>query len=1251
MEASRRLVVVVILALVVLTVNCVNPSPGMAAGVQPEEHEAIRLLSLAEDSVVVEALVPWDRLRVDPVLVDGSEYVEVSIPDWAGMSQAGAPALPVLVTTLAVPFGVELGLEIQPGEEKTISLPADILPAPTLSAVWDWSATAEGNPVLPSPSLQLVQDPAVYGSNHAFPDSLAVIVSDGLVRQQRVVGIAIYPVQYRPISKQITVYHSLTVRVDLKGDVEGGPAVGPESAVFRRLFDEELINSRAAREWVVEPSRTVESEAIPWSPPVPGYRVYVHEEGIYKLTYQDLLQAGVLNGDPDPRTFRLYNQGQEVAIHVQGQGDGKFNTGDYVLFYGKALESKYTPYNVYWLTHGGGTGRRMATRNGQPTAGTTPSFHRDKHHIEVNKLYIPGLPGDENLERYIWSYLYPPSRPSWSHTFSLLAPAGGAHTAKLEVSMYGFLENAIDPDHHTKLYLNGTLVEDALWDGITWRLSSVEFDQSLLTPGNNTIALQDPNDTGVGTDVVHIDWVALEFANTFQTAEDTFAFVYDQAGTWKYVVEGFTTNTLSAFDVTDPAAVVRITGAQTVPSGEGFSLSFSDNIAASTEYRIAAESQYLSAAKIELDVPSSLHSTANGADYVIVTHAAFADAIADLASYRASQGQRVVQVDVQDAYDEFGYGIVGAQPIQAFLKYAYQQWQRPAPTYVLLVGDGHYDPKDYEGYGRTSFLPPYLAPVDPWLGETAGDNRYVSLTAGDHFPDMILGRLAVSTEDQLRTIVDKTLNYDEDPVSGTWREHALFVADNRDQAGDFAQMSTDMIDCCLPQPYQPTSVFLGDTHETPAQAKAAIIDGINAGQLIVNYMGHAGVNGWAAEAVFVTDDIPSLTNGQKLPIMLPMTCYDGYYHYPLPPRGDSMAESLVRTADKGAVASWSPTGLGVAHGHDHLNQGFFDAVFKEGERVLGEATMAGKLQVWATGGNLDLIDTYTLFGDPALRIHALDADLQVDIQVTPDAPVFPGDLLTYSLTFRNNGPATAHGVVLADLVPASLVNPAVVYSSPEVLGARPSAPFTWDIADLAPGDGGEIRFRATVAADAGRRTIVNAVQISGVEPELSPSDNSAMVTAVVTDNPDSVDLRILKSVEPAGAVLQGDMLTYTLTFANAGPGIAREVVISDLVPKQLRNATVIAKSSNVVRQHDGVHFMWGIADLAAGESGEIRIRAQVDPDAVDGTVENDAEITTSSVDPNPGNNLAWVSTIVGRPRFHSYLPLVSRHRPLPPVTR
>ncbi len=682
--------------------------------------------------------------------------------------------------------------------------------------------------------------------------------------------------------------------------------------------------------------------------------------------------------------------------------------------------------------------------------------------------------------------------------------------------MFGYLSSSVNPDHHTRVYVNGHLVEDAWWDGITWRMTDVAFPQSYLVAGDNVITVECPNDTGVGYDVVEIDWVELDYGSGFVAVDDVLSYAYEVAGDWKYELDGFGSNDLVLFDITDDGAVQRIVGGNVVPSGPGFLLRFRDVIAGHTRYLGMSQARFLVPVSIQADVPSNLRSTLNGADYLVITHPDFSAEMATLRDYRASQGMRTVQVDVRDVYDEFAFGVVGSQAIRDFLLYAYQNWQAPAPTYVLLVGDGHYDPKNYMGYGKTSYLPPYLAPVDPWLNETASDNRFVTLTEGDAFPDMIVGRFPANTPAEASVMVGKVLTYEQTPAPGGWSQDLLFVADNADEGGDFDGASDAAIACCVPDPYATERVYYLVTHQTPVAARLAIIDGINAGKLIVNYVGHAATSTWASESLFSTTDIGSLANATKLPVILPMTCYDGYFINPQVSAGHSLGESFVRASGKGAVASWSPTGLGVASGHDLLDRGFLSAVFLGGAADLGEATMAGKLLLWSAGVHLDLVDTYVLFGDPALQLNLLEADTGIEKSVEPETPLYPDDVITYTLSVVNQGPDLAFHVVVTDLVPGFVADPEVVFTSLD-MSLRQGTEFVWDVQNLQPGEGGTIVIRGRVDPSAGVGWFENLAQIQAGNREVGILPNEDwVVTHVIAGPPASLQVTASPEQIPVG---------------------------------------------------------------------------------------------------------------------------------------
>ncbi len=93
------------------------------------------------------------------------------------------------------------------------------------------------------------------------------------------------------------------------------------------------------------------------------------------------------------------------------------------------------------------------------------------------------------------------------------------------------------------------------------------------------------------------------------------------------------------------------------------------------------------------------------------------------------------------------------------------------------------------------------------------------------------------------------------------------------------------------------------------------------------------------------------TNLDRLPIILSMTCLDGYWIYP----GTSgLMETMLRAANGGSVASFSPTGLGVSTGHDQLERGLLKAVFRQGVSRLGAAALAGKVALYSSGQKLRL---------------------------------------------------------------------------------------------------------------------------------------------------------------------------------------------------------------------------------------------------------------------------------------------------------
>ena len=948
-------------------------------------------------------------LVVAEVEAGGKVYTQVNLPGWANSYAAGLPALPVEVTQVGAPMGAEVEVTVTMGEARVMKLSAPVLPGVTQVAEWGLPGEEENGPAMPEMVEVYKEDAAVYGGG-VYPAALAEVSGDGMMRQQRVVGVSVYPVQYNAGTQELTVYETLTVTVRFTGGVtvESTGARG-ESEAYEDIFSKMLLNYKEARGYraggMVE-SLAVESEvegmgvddAGSWTPPDPGWRVKVREDGMYKLTYEELELAGFpVESLLDPGTLQMYNMGEEIAIGVELGGDATFDAGDYILFYGEAIESKYTLDNVYWLTYGQASGLRMTTKSGSISTSSTPTTFIDQLHLEQNKSYRSVMPGFTAGEHFVWGSFYAPSTPTWSTTFSLSIPS--TSTGVITAGLLGVTSNpTITLDHHVVVRLNGIPIGDLWFDGNNYAIleATVPADVLKNSPEINTIEFYAPLDTGSSNDLIYVDWIDIDYVNDFIAVNDSLEFSYGVAGTWKYLVEGFSTDLLQTYDVTNPHTPVSVSDVSITGTGP-YSAEFQDEVIGENSYWIGSTETLKTVTGIEVDeAASDLKSTVNSADYIIINHGDFASAAGVLRDHRASHGLTALAVDVQDVYDEFSYGIIDPVGIHDFLSYAYNNWAEEPPSYVALMGDGNYDPKDYLGNGNTSYIPPYLADVDPWIQETAADNRYVTISGGDLMPDMMLGRLAVNSAAEADAVVAKIIAYETTPPAGDWRQQVLAVTDNADSGGNYSFISDNLISCCIPSAYSVEKVYYLVTHFDGTSANTAIKHGY--GAFIVNYIGHGFTKIWAGDPVlFQTTDIPLLTNDGEQPIVLAMTCMEGYFIHPKI-TDSSLSEVTTRSINKGAIASWSATGMGVASGHDYLNREFLDVLLNEGAATVGAATQAGKLNLFTIGAAQDLMDTYLLFGDPALRMPVSTTTITSD---TPD-PSDVGEAYTVSVKVEGN---------------------------------------------------------------------------------------------------------------------------------------------------------------------------------------------------------------------------------------------------------
>ena len=133
-----------------------------------------------------------------------------------------------------------------------------------------------------------------------------------------------------------------------------------------------------------------------------SYKLVVPADGLYRVTYTELQNAGLPVSSLDPRTFKLWLNGAEVNIQVVGEADGQFDSSDYILFYGQAANTRYAGPNVYWLTYGNGNGARMAAQSVTPGSGNVPASFLRTLHMEENHEYSASIPMTEGGDHWYW---------------------------------------------------------------------------------------------------------------------------------------------------------------------------------------------------------------------------------------------------------------------------------------------------------------------------------------------------------------------------------------------------------------------------------------------------------------------------------------------------------------------------------------------------------------------------------------------------------------------------------------------------------------------------------------------------------------------------------------------------------------------------------------------------------------------------------------------------------------------------------
>lgn len=757
--------------------------------------------------------------------------------------------------------------------------------------------------------------------------------------------------------------------------------------------------------WNAKAAKTLALQDYPTSSVLSSgnwYKYKVEKSGLYKFSFEDLKNAGIISGLVSSRDLRVFGNGTgmlpidnsgfhpkgllQVPLMIDDGGDNVFGDGDAIYFYGAAAnqleydeansiflekEMVYDVANYYFVNAEakGGPQKLITQKTFSNTAceGNVNTHTGVKHYEQNLKNLIKsgrekyGETFDFTLERIFNFNLNNKADDKIRYYVSVAASSSGSPSS-FNISLNG--TSALS------LTINST----GLYNPYNDRRQAANANVS----GENLdvkLNFNKPNSSASGV----LDEIVINYnVNNSTTDNSVWVFPETLDPATNYCVN--VPNAL-VYDVSDHNNVEQL-----MPNAGKVQMLLNTN----TRLLVATKTNALKPILLNKIENQNLHAIAN-IDYLIVVPDIFREQAERLAELHRNDGLKVEVVKPQLIYNEFSSGAVDAGGIRNFVKHLYfSQASASNPLrYLLLFGDASYnnnfDENDlylpsYQSLNSTNLISSYA--TDDFYGfldENEG-------TAGNNLLDIGIGRFPVSTLTEATTVVDKIIRYkvaDQPESFGTWRNKVVFVSD--DQNGEKKDGVIHMRDAnrlaeqteSSFNGYQEQKIYLDAYKQvsTPGgerypEANKAIDKAVNDGALLVNYTGHGGELGWAHERILDVPTINAWKNIDKLTLFVTATCEFSRFD---DPDRISAGEYTLINPNGGSIALFTTTRLVFAVENYELSRRFYKYVFPSEQYPdlrLGDIIRLTKVDI-SGDRSLNTINhlNFSLLGDPALRLN------------------------------------------------------------------------------------------------------------------------------------------------------------------------------------------------------------------------------------------------------------------------------------------
>ena len=390
----------------------------------------------------------------------------------------------------------------------------------------------------------------------------------------------------------------------------------------------------------------------------------------------------------------------------------------------------------------------------------------------------------------------------------------------------------------------------------------------------------------------------------------------------------------------------------------------------------------------------------------------YAEQLADF--HRNHDGMTVNIVPADELYNEFSSGTPDATAYRRYMKMLYDRASTPdeAPKYLLLFGDCAWDNRmllsDWKRYSPDDFLLCFES--ENSLNDVScfvSDDFFCMLDDGEQIqvsgnynnctgkPDVAVGRLPIRNESDAKTLVNKIIEYVENPNPGTWQNTVVVMGDdgNNNAHMQDADNAAKVISRCDPSidvrkiMWDAYKMEKSSTGNTFPDARNLILGYMNSGALLMNYSGHGNPTQLSHETVLKIGDFEK-AESKSYSVWITAACDV----VPMDGLEDNIGEIAMLNPNGGAIAFFGTARTVYQLQNSYMNQMFCSNLFSkvDGKRVsIGEAVRLAKDSLASTytatsSSDLNYRDLsanklqYVLIGDPALMLKIPETKATVD---------------------------------------------------------------------------------------------------------------------------------------------------------------------------------------------------------------------------------------------------------------------------------